>query len=63
MFKQFIKKVEGFAVKYGLKKFQFRLLLDETRKMSDSLIKNQILNAKALGIFMAMKGSLTKRVN
>lgn len=62
VFKQYVKKVEQFAVKYGLKKFQFKVILDETRKMSDTVIKQHILNAKALGIHLAMKGSVSKRI-
>lgn len=38
-FHQYIRGVENFAVRYGLKKFEFKLLLDETRKMSDKVIK------------------------
>lgn len=31
--------------------------------MSDTLIKDQILNAKALGVYLAIKGSIHKRIN
>lgn len=30
--------------------------------MSDTIIKHQILNAKPLGIYLAMKGNIKKRV-
>lgn len=35
--------------------------MDETRKISDSAIREQIINARALGIHFAMKGGPLNR--
>lgn len=50
-------------MKYGLKKFQFRVIVNEIKKITDYVIYQNILNARALGIHVAVKGALKKRIN
>lgn len=60
-FKIFINQVQGFAVKYKIRKFEFELDLNTTKKMTDFKICSLIQNYKPKGVYLTLIGGVQRR--